>query len=393
MRDVVLTLRNVQLSDISTRTARAFLGTVDAGSLVAFATEEAPAGLRIRHVLFQDNVRGDLRSEKYIDNAGARGIATTLRSGFRHDLALLHNGITVTASACQPGEPDGVVLHHPQIVNGCQTIHTLVRNFGALDGCRVVIKIVVTSDERLKDRIVAAANTQESLDYYDMLSRNARVRDLIAYFASPAYPDPRTIWFQARRGARLSGPDEMRGEPDWSRIVRPRHLMEAYIAAVEGQPHAARTTFMRKAASVFAETHEAALYAALAWTVVVGRLWALRTGKKWQDRFVRSSADAFPARLHFLFAVWRLCEAKPQDVEPADLRSCEANRLRFLRLRDRLQADAEPIGDLAWKTLQVAASRLGKHIDSGLAGRAVYTASIAAAAAEVRAAEARAIFD
>jgi hypothetical protein len=110
---------------------------------------------------------------------------------------------------------------------------------------------------------------------------------------------------QRRRGERLFDRDY-----DALRIVTPRHLMEAFAAAILARPHAVHANagdFLQqvKSQEIFQPNHHPTVYLAMGWLVVAGRRWANRSNCRWETRFEGGrDGQVFPARFQFLHALW-----------------------------------------------------------------------------------------
>ena len=275
-----------------------------------------------------------------------------------------------------------IELAAPQIVNGCQSAHVLVANAAALADCHVPVKIIITQDEGLKDSIVLASNTQAAVDDYDMLARNQGLRDLeTAFDRSETLPHHR-VWLQRRRNEPVDWPDHWEGK-DWTRVVRPRHLLDAYAASIAGIPHTAHDKpgnilAMAKNETVFHVDHEPTLYRALGWLVVNGRKWAHRNRRKWQDQYTHSGPGAYPARHHFVHALWRLADVTPDAIGAGDLRKSGAADERFQLLINVLQQHGEKMSDAAGSMIDEAAKTKG-GLGRDLAVRKYFTDDIRSA--------------
>src|SRR5262249_16105535 len=156
--------------------------------------------------------------------------------------------------------------------------------------------IVLTGEEKLKDAIILASNTQAAVDDYDMLARNEGLKELQHIFQRGEASPPERLWLQRRRNEPVDWPEHWEWR-DWQRVLRPRNLLDAYAAALLGAPHLAHgnpaaVLNLARNGTVFDPAHEPTLYRALGWLIVTGRKWAQRHDKKWQDRFIRSAPAA-----------------------------------------------------------------------------------------------------
>lgn len=110
--------------------------------------------------LFDDNVRDFLG----IDNKVNEKIKRTVINKEFFEFALLNNGITVIASK-NNGRMDEFILENYQIVNGCQTSNVLYAlKDENIDETLIPIKLVITEDEVLRDKIIFSTNNQSGLN-------------------------------------------------------------------------------------------------------------------------------------------------------------------------------------------------------------------------------------
>jgi hypothetical protein len=116
--------------------------------------------------LFYDNVR-DFQG----DNPVNREVSETLRNNaIRNSFVLLNNGVTIVAKSIQK-TGSVFTIRDFQIVNGCQTSHILHDNKASLDNSIYLpIKLIVTNDEEVTNRIIKATNRQTEVKTEAFLS-------------------------------------------------------------------------------------------------------------------------------------------------------------------------------------------------------------------------------
>ena len=107
--------------------------------------------------LFNDNLRDFLGLENSIN----QGIKSTIENGRFNEFSLLNNGITVIADT-NNGRGNTLILENYQIVNGCQTSNVLYecRNVKNIDNVLIPLKVVITTDDTLRDSIILSTNSQ-----------------------------------------------------------------------------------------------------------------------------------------------------------------------------------------------------------------------------------------
>lgn len=290
--------------------ARGFIGFAPASSIMSMIPR---AGGSLDERVFIENVRSYLGTEKS-DNPGAFGLAQTLQRGEGDEVLLKHNGITIVATEAISAETS-LRMRDFQIVNGAQTTFVLHELQSRLQSVNIPVKVVVTEDERLKDEVIRGANTQAPVQEMDLLGRIPKVREIEQNLLGMPGDAAEKLWLLRRRGERLFD-----RQYDQRRIVTPRHLMEAFVAALLGCPekvHGDIEKVLRevKKGVVFAADHDVSVYLAMGWLVVAGRRWADRHKLRWESRFdVSRDAQAYPARFQFMRALWLQVDPSPQSV-------------------------------------------------------------------------------
>lgn len=129
----------------------------------------------VRHDLFESNVRDYQGTTEVNDD-----ISSTLRGAADVDFWWLNNGITVLASnATLVGNL--VSIENPQIVNGLQTSSQIAKFFdegGSDEGRLVMVKIVSSEDEAVRDQIIKATNSQNSVPRASLRATDKVQRDI-----------------------------------------------------------------------------------------------------------------------------------------------------------------------------------------------------------------------
>jgi hypothetical protein len=366
-------LKNVALLAMSETAAPGYVGHVGARALVDLVSRPAGKKRIALDFMFADNVRAFLGTDNPRDNPGAAGLKAALAAGRQAQVLLCHNGVTIVAAEAALRKDGGTIdLISPQIVNGCQSAHIFVALADSLGDARIPLKIVVTEDPELIDEIVLASNTQATVDAYDLLARNKGLRGLESVFTRAEVPLVERIWLQRRRNQAVDFPDTWKTQ-DWSRVMQPRHLLDAFAASIGASPSTVhrepvRVLALAKDGVIFNERHEPTLYRALGWMVCNGRRWARRHGHSWRDRYVFGGTNAYPARHHFIHALWRLADLRPDDIEPAALLKSGAADTRFQALIKALLGHGDALSDAAGAAVKAAADALKRPLSSDLAG-------------------------
>lgn len=218
----------VPIPDLAGR-ASGYLGYVAATDLIQLLERDDGQGLL--DILSYHNVRAFQGMENKVNAE----IAKTLAEPSRDEFLLRNNGVTVIATDAEWTE--GLLrLDNYQIVNGWQTTSVLYRQrhqLGPQASVHVPLKVVVTTDGRLRDAIVRSTNRQTSVGDLQHIGHSAFVRRLwtaLRDLRVAGAPEP--MWLERRDG-------EFRDDPsvDERRVVSLRELLGAVTAVVLHQPH------------------------------------------------------------------------------------------------------------------------------------------------------------
>jgi hypothetical protein len=142
---------------------------------------------KLRRYLFESNVRDFMGLNRVNED-----IAHTLADSGAPDFWWLNNGVTILATSAWS---TGTKLHmeNVQIVNGLQTTESIYRHFSALDLAAmkdnlsrekatnqrsVMVKVVSSSDEEARDRIIRATNNQTSVEQISLHATEKIQRDI-----------------------------------------------------------------------------------------------------------------------------------------------------------------------------------------------------------------------
>lgn len=134
---------------------------------------------KLKRYLFESNVRdylGDVGVNQDIESTlDSRELSNPI------DFWWLNNGITILASSANVAGKE-ISLENIQIVNGLQTTETIYKYFNkthnvADDRC-VLIKIIVTADNVIRDNIIRATNNQSPVDIASLRAMDKIQRDI-----------------------------------------------------------------------------------------------------------------------------------------------------------------------------------------------------------------------
>lgn len=180
-----------------------------------FVTDENGS---LRRYLFDSNVRDFLGSKGVNDD-----IASSLADETAPDFWWLNNGVTIlSTNATVPGKT--IELQDIQIVNGLQTTETIFRHFNegtTLSRERaLLVKIIVSSDAHVRDRIIRATNNQSPVEIAALHATDKIQRDIEEILE-------RHNWYYERRRNYYRNI----GKPQ-TRLVTPIYLASAMVALV-----------------------------------------------------------------------------------------------------------------------------------------------------------------
>ncbi len=176
----------------------------------------------LRRYLFDSNVRDYLGPTEVNED-----IARSLGDSEAPDFWWLNNGVTILAtSATIPGKT--IQLQDIQVVNGLQTTETIFRHFR--QGSTVsreralLVKILVSSDEQVRDRIIRATNNQSLVGIAALHATDKIQRDIEEILE-------RENWYYERRKNYFRNI----GKPS-ARFVTPIYLAGAVISLLRKHP-------------------------------------------------------------------------------------------------------------------------------------------------------------
>lgn len=190
-------------------------------------------GSEIRSDLFDANVR-DYQGTTEVNQE----ISNTLKDGGSDDFWWFNNGVTVLASRAISGGST-ITIENPQIVNGLQTSSEIGRFFSNLDrddNRSVMVKVVASENEEVRDKIIKATNSQNQVPLASLRATDKIQRDIEHHLKANGYFYDRRKNFYKNEGkpaAKIISISLMaqavmtlfRGEPDNAR-ARPSSLIK-----------------------------------------------------------------------------------------------------------------------------------------------------------------------
>jgi AIPR protein len=237
-RQRTTTLRLTFIENFVSRAKSNYVVLVRLADYFQFVTDEK--GL-LRRYLFESNVRDYLgRNPVNEDIADSLNEATRID---QCDFWWLNNGVTIIATAANSAGKE-LSLENIQIVNGLQTTETIYTHFhakGVADDERaILVKIIVTKDEEVRDRIIKATNYQTAVELASLRATEKIQRDIEDLLL-------KDNWFYDRR----KNFHRNQGRPA-HRIISPSLVASGIYSLVLKRPNLGakvKTKFMRLGAS------------------------------------------------------------------------------------------------------------------------------------------------
>ncbi|MFG1909436.1 AIPR family protein [Kribbella sp. NPDC048928] len=230
-RDRPSTSRELALAEnpISTDTAGGYIGVVKLDEYQRFITDDSG---KLDASLFEANVR-DYEGETGVN----RSIQTTLEHEDRDvDFWWLNNGVTIVADKVQPASKL-LALESPQIVNGLQTSHEIFKRgaaHGFTENRSVLVKVIQAADDRVKDRIIQATNSQTALGLSALRATDKVQRQIEEHLRSQGlFYERRKNYYQNRSIplAKLVSIDQM-GQAVMSTLVQVPHVARGQASKI-----------------------------------------------------------------------------------------------------------------------------------------------------------------
>lgn len=167
----------------------AYLGVVRLADYRRFLTGDNG---ELDAALFDANVR-DYEGDTDVNQSIQQTLAT---ADTVVDFWWLNNGVTIVAAKVNRGGDTLLDLVSPQIVNGLQT-STAIHRWGALadpsDNRRLLVKVLVATEEAVRERIVRATNSQNPLGPSALRATDAIQRNIENYLGG------RGLYYERRR--------------------------------------------------------------------------------------------------------------------------------------------------------------------------------------------------
>lgn len=211
---------------------------------------------KLRRYLFDSNVRDFMGLNRVNED-----IKRTLEDDSSPDFWCLNNGVTILATSVSV-VGDCIKLEDIQIVNGLQTTESIFGYFesGGKDVSNrlVLIKIIVSQDNDVRDSIIRATNNQTDVELASLHATDKIQRDIEDIFERSDYYYERRKNFHNNMGSPAS------------KVITPLYLASGYVNLVLKSPKKAsnlQSRFMRYDESynkVFSERVPLSVYPVIA---------------------------------------------------------------------------------------------------------------------------------
>lgn len=265
----------------------------------------------LRRYLFDSNVRAFLGS-----NLVNLDIAKTLNDPAAPNFWWLNNGVTILVThASLVGKT--LKMKDIQIVNGLQTTESLHRNLGRLelpgkdDRRTLLVKVIVSDDERVRDRVIRATNNQTAVETSALRATDRIQQDIEeVLLSSDWYYERRTNFYRNE------------GRPE-SRIVSPLLMATASVSLLMKNPVASsKLKEKRVRASGVYETVFSDHYLLKAWPIAAamirGAEFAIARHSRSDHLATWRGPVAYAATVKLIgtfgYSIQQFAEIKPTDI-------------------------------------------------------------------------------
>lgn len=201
-----------------------YVGLVTLPNFRTFLAEDDDPNMLAERI-FESNVRGFVPESPVNDE-----IAESLKHpADEPNFWLLNNGVTIIASSVAPAYMMATV-EDPQIVNGLQTSRTIFDNVpdGSSDQRTVLVRVIVTTDQKTQDRIIKATNSQNRMQPASLRMTDQIHRDLEQFFKGEG------LFYDRRKGYYKDQGQQIK------RIVSVNSVAQAVISLILQRPDDAR---------------------------------------------------------------------------------------------------------------------------------------------------------
>lgn len=209
----------------SDSTTEGWVGLVSLGEFFGLITD---ADKKLLTSMFEENVR-DFEGDAGVNKEIAETLSKTTD---KVDFWWLNNGITILCDEVQPHTQREFSLDRPLIVNGLQTANKIWQHFQPqkeiTDKRHVLVRIIKSKDEDVRDRIIRATNRQTPIGPSQLRATEQLHRDIEGFFKARGK-------FYERRKNQYKNAGRLKRD-----IFSINELAQAVIAISLGKPNDAR---------------------------------------------------------------------------------------------------------------------------------------------------------
>lgn len=222
VKKVVSIPRLVSFPDAA-KIEQAYIGLISSSEFRNLITDSTGA---IMPFLFNDNVR-DFQGQNPVNTE----IQNTLTSdgSDAENFAALNNGVTIVAKGLKRSG-DRLSLEDFQIVNGCQTANVFYRHHSEVRGSVFLpIKIIVTNDADLTNRIIRSTNRQTTVTDEAFVALAPLHKQIEAFFDS--HSGAAKLWYERRSKQYIDVPHVRKDS-----VITLTVLVRSYVSICLGMP-------------------------------------------------------------------------------------------------------------------------------------------------------------
>lgn len=199
-----------------------YIGILPFGEYKKVITDDETGKLK---PLFYDNVRDFLGEQKEVNDK----INKTIQDKQFDLFQVLNNGITIIAED-NKGRGDKFALINSQVVNGCQTSNVLFLNkdIEGIDNLFVPVKLIITEDSDIRDRIIVSTNNQTEIKEEQLLALTSFQKSLEEFYKLMGDD----LYYERRKSQYAHDPNIKKKS-----IVDIREQIKSYVAMFLEEPH------------------------------------------------------------------------------------------------------------------------------------------------------------
>lgn len=150
----------------------------------------------LKRGIFDSNVRD---FQGLSDNRVNQDIIDTINSEERNQFGLLNNGVTIVGEKLKKSKGKYIIKNF-QVVNGCQTSTILFQNKDKItEDMWVSVKLVITDDEEIVNKIVKATNNQTEVEEIQLYAMSEYQYLLESFYKNYEFKGE-NLYYERRKG-------------------------------------------------------------------------------------------------------------------------------------------------------------------------------------------------